>query len=308
MAGHGWERWRQRVRPRLFLRRLSARLARPTYGRLPAAVVNGFPKGGTHLLVRCVAVLGGVQRQDFFLHYKTGEELNLPPVPAGGEGIPQGIGEPRLIPREGIERVLSSLWAGEFAVGHIPYSSGFEELLQGHRLRMLFILRDPRDAVISLLYFILSHPDSARQWHLTRTLHTPEEQVLAVISGFETTNERGRIRLRNIGDRLASVMPWLKVPLNYTTRFERLVGPQGGGSEEAQHEEIANIGRHAGLSLTPEQIREVATKLFGQGSMTFRRGQIGSWREHFNNEHKAAFKKIAGQYLIELGYERDLNW
>jgi hypothetical protein len=43
-------------------------------------------------------------------------------------------------------------------------------------------------------------------------------------------------------------------------------------------------------------------------SPTFRRGQIGGWREEFTAEHKALFKEVAGDILIELGYERDHRW
>lgn len=302
-TGEGWHR-----RPRLLARRVRARLARRPYGRPAAAVVNGFPKGGTHLLARCVTLLGGVQRVDFFFHGKMGEELRLPPVPAGGEGIPQGIGEPTLISREGVERVLSSLWAGEFAVGHIPHSSSFEELLQNHRVRMLFILRDPRDAAVSLVHHITSHPENRLHEYFTRGLRSFEERLLAAIEGVESARPPGGERLGSIGERLRSVQPWLAAPMTCTTRFERLVGPEGGGSVEAQQGEIETIARHLALSLTPEENQAVASQLFGQGSPTFRRGQLGAWKESFKAEHKAAFKRVAGQELVALGYERALNW
>lgn len=48
--------------------------------------------------------------------------------------------------------------------------------------------------------------------------------------------------------------------------------------------------------------------LFGQGSPTFRRGQIGSWKENFTAEHKTALKRVAGQELVAPGCERDLDW
>lgn len=39
-----------------------------------------------------------------------------------------------------------------------------------------------------------------------------------------------------------------------------------------------------------------------------RKGISGEWRAHFDNEMKSEFKSIHGRCLIELGYERDLNW
>jgi len=308
-TGNTWQRWRQELRPLLTMRRVRARLAPRPYGRLPRLVVNGFPKAGTHLLVRCMLVLGGQHQVDLvYLHRRLRERVARDALLRPGEGVPLGIGNPTYFPTHEVERQLAGMWEGEFAAGHIPYSDVFAGLLEKHDIKSLLILRDPRDTVVSLHYFILSHPDGSRHFHLTQTLRRPEEQLLAVINGVETTNERGAVHLRSIGERVASVLSWLKLPLNYTARFERLVGAQGGGSEEAQQAEIAGIARHVGLSLTSDQIREVGAKLFGQGSKTFRKGQVGGWREHFRDEHKAAFKRVAGQYLIELGYERDLNW
>lgn len=42
--------------------------------------------------------------------------------------------------------------------------------------------------------------------------------------------------------------------------------------------------------------------------MTFRKGQIGSWKTHFTDEHKRIFKAISGDLLTETGYESDANW
>jgi hypothetical protein len=43
-------------------------------------------------------------------------------------------------------------------------------------------------------------------------------------------------------------------------------------------------------------------------SGTFRKAQPGNWREYFSEANKAAFKTVAGDILIQLGYEKDHNW
>jgi sulfotransferase family protein len=40
----------------------------------------------------------------------------------------------------------------------------------------------------------------------------------------------------------------------------------------------------------------------------YRKGVAGDWKNHFSEEQKAAFKQLAGDTLIALGYERDLTW
>lgn len=39
-----------------------------------------------------------------------------------------------------------------------------------------------------------------------------------------------------------------------------------------------------------------------------RKGQIGDWRNYFNDRITRIFKEEAGQVLVQTGYERDLNW
>ena len=49
-------------------------------------------------------------------------------------------------------------------------------------------------------------------------------------------------------------------------------------------------------------------ELFFGDSVTFHKGQIGAWKTEFTENHKKLFKEIAGQLLIDLGYEKDYNW
>ena len=53
---------------------------------------------------------------------------------------------------------------------------------------------------------------------------------------------------------------------------------------------------------------EVAVELFSEPTQTFRKGVAGEWKTHFKEAHKRVFKEIAGQLLIDLGYEKDFNW
>jgi hypothetical protein len=39
-----------------------------------------------------------------------------------------------------------------------------------------------------------------------------------------------------------------------------------------------------------------------------RKGIVGDWKNHFSDEAKNVFKQYAGNELIQLAYEKDLNW
>jgi hypothetical protein len=71
---------------------------------------------------------------------------------------------------------------------------------------------------------------------------------------------------------------------------------------------VRAIAKQVGRSLTPDEAEGVARKTWSVTSPTFRKGTIGDWRNHFEPEHKTAFRELAGQALIELGYEKDMDW
>jgi len=39
-----------------------------------------------------------------------------------------------------------------------------------------------------------------------------------------------------------------------------------------------------------------------------RAGKTGDWERYFEEPHKDLIKRVAGQALIDLGYENDLDW
>lgn len=92
-----------------------------------------------------------------------------------------------------------------------------------------------------------------------------------------------------------------------STRFEDLIGVHGGGEFGVQCEKIRKIAAHVSLGLNEREIKHIAKTMIGN-SYTFRKGVIGGWRSVLSDEHKDEFKKLAGNLLIELGYEKDLDW
>lgn len=302
MSATAWEQLRQRVRARTRLRHWWRRLD-PRRAALPRAFLNGFPKGGTHLLRRCVTLLPGMAPEEMWVGLRLARRLAQ--VNLEGEAP---VAEPPAAALEELGRLFTSLGGGEFLMGHMRYHPAIPELLEARSVRALLILRDPRDIVVSLSFHIVARTDHRQHEHFTRRLKSDAERLLACIAGVEAAGRPAGEGLLDIGTRLRLFAPWRQARVNYTARFERLVGPQGGGTAEAQRAEVQSIARHLGLAPTREQVESIAARLFGQASLTFRRGQIGAWREHFREEHKAAFKRVAGQQLIELGYERDLDW
>ena len=103
-------------------------------------------------------------------------------------------------------------------------------------------------------------------------------------------------------------MGWLNHEGTLTVRFEDLVGPKGGGSEDSQLATLARIASHVDREVDTRRLRDIAECVWSPRSGTFRQGQIGQWRDHFSEEQKKLFKEVAGEQLIALGYETSFDW
>ena len=291
----------------------------------PSFVLTSVPKAGTHLLSRAVRLLHGCDKgkvlEDLLwerdLRFKdvlTGAyklmracyqsamkvcghaDASAPPV------IPYGSGQVEFVPVEDFRNALEELGKGEYIYGHLPFSGEAKQLLLEMNMLSVFILRDPRDIVVS-------HADHMRNRNPDGTLHaysksrSPAESLLDSICGIDSPDAN----LRNIRERITPFLGWMGERSNYTTYFEKLVGTKGGGSAEEQMKELSNIAQHLDIPHDEQGLARVVEKLFGK-SATFREGKIGSWKASFHDEHKRAFKSIAGDLLIDLGYEKDFDW
>lgn len=173
-------------------------------------------------------------------------------------------------------------------------------------VKTFFIYRDPRDQIISTALWIKKNSQWAKYDLnlLIDELITDSGRIWCAIFDSPLAIWQS---LMNITTFYNLYLPWQFEPYVYTATFEKLVGKRGGGDDEMQLSEIIAIARHMGFYINRQQALVIAKDLFGK-SATFREGKIGAWKKYFLKRHKIAFKKIAGQLLIDLGYEKDLNW
>lgn len=266
-------------------------------------VINTVPKSGTNLLGKAVGLFAGVQRLPVANMDQTVMRAHHTTDMSAAGTVPVGVGSPLRVPLTVIEDALHILHAGDYARWHVPFSDELGDLLVRMKIKMVLMMRDPRDVVISHAYYVrsfASHPLYAHYQSLSE-----DECILQSITGVAPAPERSG--LVDINERCRSIIGWQVCPNTLWTTFEKLVGPQGGGTQDAQLEELRRIAHHLGFWRREGEIVGVARQLYG-GTRTFRKGQIGGWREHFSEEHKQAFKSVAGSLLIDLGYEQDDNW
>lgn len=242
----------------------------------PRVLAISVPKAGTHLLAGCLEAF-----PDLRCFHRGVRFLPLARHEAA----------------RAADRAFGAMGGGMFASTHVAWSSELEGALAAMGVQTLLLVRDPRDVVVSFVQFAMTrrrHP----QHRLFASLADDEARIRTAIEGSRALGEPPRVL-----ERFERMLPWAKHGAALV-RFERLVGPRGGGGEAEQLDEIAGIARHLGLELSPEQTRAVARRAFDPASPTFRSGRAGDWRRRFTSGHAALFDRLAGPLLDELGYPR----
>ena len=281
------------ARCRVFMRRLpvSFEQLRLRRGGLPI-FANGIPKSGTHLLKSMMAQFEGLTNSGRMISYWDNADDDQ---------------------HEDTMRVLESTPRGSFEFGHIQPLPRPLEVFERRGFRTLLIIRDPRDLVCSHAKYAMRN-NSYRFHGYYESLPDDNARIMAESEGISSEHESPQVRRRvrlplpPIGERVADFLPWLDVPFNYTLRFEDLVGEQGGGGRELQLRVISECAAHCGLNYSDAQAESIASKVFDRNSPTFNRGKIQTWPQKLTRKHKDRFKELAGDLLIQMGYEEGVNW
>jgi hypothetical protein len=82
---------------------------------------------------------------------------------------------------------------------------------------------------------------------------------------------------------------------------QRLLGFLGVDADERLVEHCVSSASFEKLSRGRERGQE-------DPSSFYRKGVAGDWKNHFTEEDRRVFKEEAGELLIRLGYEDDLDW
>jgi hypothetical protein len=267
----------------------------------PKVLLNGPGKSGTHLLGDCLSLMPKMMFSG--RHFALPEFFYGPVEPSDPWFRPPVSSPPLDVGR--LKKYLGRCPQGMFVTAHARFHPGFSDLVKELQFKHILLLRDPRDVAVSHAFYMLRDALHQHHGYYTKTLKNDEERLMASICGFEQNAEN---YLPPIGKSISAYLPWTDDPSTLVVRFEDLIGPRGGGDVEKQLDEIERIGEFVERSLSRDQASRIARRMYGKHSLTFRKGRAGDWRDHFMETHKRAFKDTAGELLIELGYERDMDW
>jgi hypothetical protein len=225
--------------------------------------------------------------------------------PAVQSGLPAIVmfdgpsGQPR--PMNAILSDLARLRAGDIAYGHLHATPDIIPALQRAEVAMYFIYRDPRDVVLSHLHYVTEIE--------TNHVHHPYYRTLPDFDTRLKTSILGRPEMGDlfpdIRARFEPFLGWLR-PEVCVLKFEDFIEHR-----DATLEQVLTHAEHHGF--TPQVSRSDALRILSesinpQKSPTFRSGKVGGWREKFTEEHKRLFKVTTGELLVQLGYEKNVDW
>lgn len=200
---------------------------------------------------------------------------------------------------------------GEVVHGHDPYTTELWDILFDVGIKIILMIRDPRDRLVSHMFHIKR--DSTLPWHKVMRKMSNEEALLVCIEG-------GLDKLPRVDKVESLTLSWLDagdkvlcvkyedLVLDSISQLQRVFQYLGIIADDKLLEAIVERNRFQRLSMG-RKIWKAARKPGQQDTAShFRKGIVGDWKNHFKEEHIQRFKELAGQTLIDLGYEKDFNW
>ncbi len=259
---------------------------RLSFSEAPPVFGNAKPKSGSHLLLQ---ILNGFC-QIMPYAYVAAEPVRTV-KPAGGRRTPDEVAaDLRRFPR------------GVIGWGYVDATpENLAVLCQPGRVNY-FIYRDPRDMLVSQVFFATDMHEEHGMHAYYQSLPDFGARLQVAITGIE----RDGLKMVSVKRRYEGVFQWLEQPGVICLRFEDLIEKRDA-TLNAMLDEVGRTGYN--IPTPREQALEILVEAIQpRKSHTFRAGKTGGWKEYFTEEHKALFKEIAGDLLVRLGYEKDNNW
>jgi hypothetical protein len=277
---------RRAIRPAGKTLQAIARWKQFSFNDVPPIFGNSKPKSGSHLLLQ---ILNG------FTQIMPYRYVNADPI--------------RTIKKEGSrktdEEILDELKAIPRDVigwGYVEATPENVSLLCQPEHVNYFIYRDPRDMLVSQVFFATDMQEEHGMHEYYNSLPDFGERLKIAITGID----RNGLYMVNVKQRYDGVFQWLAQKNVMCIRFEDLINNRET-TLHAMLDEVEKTGykiptpRQKALSILVEAIQP-------KKSHTFRAGKTGGWKQYFSDEHKKLFRDVAGDLLINLGYEKNQDW
>lgn len=252
----------------------------------PIVFGNSMPKSGSHLLTQ---VLYGLVHIGPFIN------PGFPPVNRDERNQP--LDEHQILEN------IRSMKSGDIRYGYIHAREPYLSLLTQQKYAVIFIYRDPRDMLISHIFYAKDmYSGHGMHDYYNLRLSSMEERINAAVIGVD---EPG-FELASVRKRYESYLGWLRNPQVLALKFEDLVTKC-----ESTFENLLNYLEHRGAGFDcswSDAVDILIYQIQPHKSGTYRKGVSGEWKRYFTEFNKEIFKQTTGNLLQELGYENSDDW
>jgi len=250
----------------------------------PKVFCNSFHKSGTQLLVQALTGIQGIHHynRSAFHHILTKNQIN----PAHNSTF------------EEVNDQLAGLLPGEMMGGHVEYHAAIEQAIQAYNVRHVLIIRDPRDVIISHLFWWEEHQEiDIWPFRFFKSLKTRDEKLMFLILGhnyesIKSDKNYPYLNFPNIIERFETYKNWLSSPHCLVVHFEDM--------KANPYDEFKRIFSW----IWPQKFfseaiyKKMAAASHQKFSKTYRISKTGQWHAYFNEEHVEAFYHLGGQRLL----------
>lgn len=244
---------------------------------------NGMAKSGSHILEQ----------------YLEGLELVTPLVLTDIHPVRTYDDQGSIREADEVMFDLTRLLPGDMAWGYLPAKDPYFGWLAGQSITAYFVYRDPRDRIISHIFYASDIHEGHAMRDYYRSIDSMEVKIDATIRGVPGLVE-------NIRSAYESYLGWFEIDGVMKVRFEDLVDDR-----RATVNRLLDHLLRDDVPLCEDRDSALTALLEAMApkhSPTFRSGKSGGWRAHFTERNKETFKETAGDLLQVLGYEDSDDW
>jgi hypothetical protein len=277
---------RRTVRPAGKTAQAILRWKRFSFHEAPPVFGNSKPKSGSHLLLQ---IINGFTR---VMPYKY----------VAADPIRTITTEGRRRTKAEILNDLKRVPDGVIGWGYVEATAENVSFLASAGRVNYFIYRDPRDLLISQVFFATDMHEEHGMHDYYNSLPDIGARLKVAITGIN----RDGLKMVSVKQRYEGVFQWLEQKNVLCLRFEDLINNRDA-TLNTMLDEVEKTGykipapREKALDILVESIQP-------KKSHTFRAGKTGGWKTYFTDEHKKLFKDIAGDLVVRLGYEKSNDW
>lgn len=273
-----------------FLRQCHARLQLFSSG--PRIYLNSLPKAGTHLVSGLLDATPGLANSGLHLPTRAVNRATTSDLPSRSFEFDLAA----------FSRRTRHVRPGQYFTSHLRFDEALHGHLETSGWKTVFMVRDPRDILLSNLHYVVGLKRHPLHDLLARQCTTDEERLAWLLDGAPPFPNQAGPHFAGLVHQLRAYAPWLNAKGVHQCRFEDFVG-DGEQDRSRRLEAIGSLLNYLlgdDHAVSPEQVSTAALR--GK-SFTYRKGKKGGWKQEMPPVVLNRLHSQCGDFLDRAGYE-----